>query len=283
MIGLGLSIALVGAFGYALGAAVQQREAAVLGATLELTRRLRWWVGGIIGFTGACLHAVALSFAPLTVIQPVGVATLVFAVPLAAWLHGRRPLRLEIIGSLVVAAGLLLLMLLIPTHHKVPVLGHGSAIGFIATVGIIVAICLAVASRLHGSARALVLSVGAGVVTATVSTFVRVVGANLTRDFATVLHWFTVAIPLLLIGAVVLLQKSYAVGHFGVAYAGVQVVDPITSVTAGVVLLGEQLPVGLGSVALALVAASLVIAGTVTLAKLTPDHTRKEPVGSSAM
>lgn len=77
---LGVSIALLGALGYALGAALQQYEAVADGATLKLVRRPRWWIGGAIGFAGAALHAVALSFAPLIVVQPVSVTTLVFAV-----------------------------------------------------------------------------------------------------------------------------------------------------------------------------------------------------------
>ncbi|GAA3425375.1 hypothetical protein GCM10018953_25580 [Streptosporangium nondiastaticum] len=60
----GVTIALVGALGYALGAALQQFEAVTEGASLKLMRRPRWWIGGIIGFTGASLHAVALSLAP---------------------------------------------------------------------------------------------------------------------------------------------------------------------------------------------------------------------------
>jgi drug/metabolite transporter (DMT)-like permease len=277
MIWLGVSIALVGALGYALGAALQQFEAVSEGATLKLVKRPRWWIGGVIGFTGACLHAVALSFAPLVVVQPVSVATLVFAVPLAAMLHGRRPHRAEIIGSIAVAAGLLGLMLLIPTHNVTPSLSTRGALGLIGCVGVVVAVCFLIARWQKGPLKALFMAIGAGSVTATVSTFVRVVGGGLGGDFARLLHWFTVAIPVLLVCAVVLLQKSYAVGYFGIAYAGVQVVDPITSVLAGAVLLGEPLPSGAGNVIPALLAAAVLIAGTITLGRLTPDHSHPAP------
>ncbi|GLW12311.1 hypothetical protein Misp01_74390 [Microtetraspora sp. NBRC 13810] len=274
MIWAGVGIALIGALGYALGAALQQFEAVAEGASLKLVRRPRWWVGGIIGFTGACLHAVALSFAPLVVVQPVSVATLVFAVPLAAFLHGRRPHRGEIFGSIAVAGGLLGLMLLVPHQVSTPRLGDGAALGFLACVGVIVLVCQLVARRLTGAVKALVLSVGAGAVTAAVSTFVRVVGGGMGGDLGRLVHWFTLLIPALLICAVVLLQKTYEVGCFGVAYAGVQVVDPITSVIAGVVLLGEPLPTGVASVVPALLAAGVLVAGTVALGRLAPDHTR---------
>ncbi|MCG5212751.1 DMT family transporter [Streptosporangium sp. KLBMP 9127] len=279
MIWVGVSIALVGALGYALGAALQQFEAVRDGATLKLIRRPRWVIGGIIGFTGACLHAVALSFAPLVAIQPVSVATLVFAVPLAAMMYGRRPRRAEILGSIAVAGGLIGLMLLVPHEVSTPYLSDGGALGFLACVGGIVVVCHLVARKASGPAKALLLSIGAGAVTATVSTFVRVVGGGLGGDFSRLLHWFSAVIPVMLIFAVVLLQKSYAVGYFGIAYAGVQVVDPITSVLAGAILLGEPLPVGASTAIPALLAAAVLVAGTITLGRLTPDkHVQPAPV-----
>jgi drug/metabolite transporter (DMT)-like permease len=276
-------IALVGALGYALGAALQQFEAVSAGATLALVRRPRWWIGGVIGFAGASLHAVALSVAPLVAVQPVSVATLVFAVPLAAMLHGRRPRRAEIAGSLAVAAGLLGLMLLVPAHNVTPVLSDRAALGLLGCIALVVAVTFLAARRVRGPLKALLMAIGAGSVTATVSTFVRVVGGGLEGDLSRLLHWFTVVIPVMLVCAIVLLQKSYAVGYFGIAYAGVQVVDPLTSVAAGALLLGESLPTSAGKAIPALLAAGVLIAGTVTLGRLAPDHTsRAEPTEEHA-
>ncbi|GAA0950846.1 DMT family transporter [Nonomuraea longicatena] len=275
---VGLAVALAGALGYALGAALQQYEAVAEGATLKLVKRPRWWIGGIIGFTGACLHAVALAYAPLIMVQPISVATLVFAVPLAAFMYGRRPYKAEIFGSIAVAVGLLWLMLLVdPDHDVTPRLSTPAALGFLGVIGVIVLISQIWASRVQGANKALLLALGAGVVTASVSTFVRVVGGGLEGDLSRLLHWFTLAIPTLLICAVVLLQRSYAVGYFGIAYAGVQVVDPITSVLAGAVLLGEPLPTDPATAVPALLAAALTIGGTITLGRLAPDHSKKTP------
>jgi drug/metabolite transporter (DMT)-like permease len=278
MIWIAVSIALVGALGYALGAALQQYEAVTQGASLKLVKRPRWWLGGVIGFTGACLHAVALAFAPLVIVQPVSVATLVFAVPFAALLHGRRPHRLEILGSVAVTVGLLGLILLVPHHDVPPHLTSRAAIGFIACVVAVVLVCHLLARGVTGPTRALVLSVGAGTATGSVSTFVRVVGGGLGGDLSRLVHWFTLAVPVLLVFAVVLLQKTYAVGYFGIAYAGVQVVDPITSVLAGVLLLGEPLPAGPAAAVPALLAAALLVVGTVLLGRLAPDRGRPQDI-----
>ncbi|MEV4169890.1 DMT family transporter [Nonomuraea sp. NPDC049709] len=272
---VGMLIALAGALGYAFGAALQQYEVVAEGASLRLVKRPRWWVGGIISFTGACLHAVALSFAPLVAVQPISVATLVFAVPLAAFMYGRKPYRAEILGSIAVAVGLLWLMLLVPSHNVTPRLSDGAALGFVAVIAVVTLATQVLASRVHGASKALLLSVGAGAVTASVSTFVRVVGGGMEGDWGRLLHWFTLAVPVLLICAVVLLQRSYAVGYFGIAYAGVQVIDPITSVMAGAILLGEPLPTSPSTAVPALMAGALTIAGTITLGRLAPDHHAK--------
>ncbi|MEU7892683.1 hypothetical protein AB0B45_07430 [Nonomuraea sp. NPDC049152] len=274
---VGLIIALAGALGYAVGAALQQFEAVAEGASFKLVKRPRWWIGGIIGFTGASLHAVALSFAPLVVVQPVSVATLVFAVPLAAYLYGRKPYKAEVLGSIAVAVGLLWLTLLVPHTDVTPKLSTPAALGFLAVIGLIVLVANMAAARSTGATKALLLSVGAGVVTASVSTFVRVVGGGLHGDFSRLIHWFTLVIPTMLVFAVILLQRSYAVGYFGIAYAGVQVIDPITSVLAGAILLGEPLPTSPSTAVPALLAAALTIGGTITLGRLAPDQSRPLP------
>lgn len=269
---VGISIALVGALGYALGAALQQFEAVSEGASLRLMKRPRWWVGGIISLTGAGLHAVALSLAPLIAVQPISVATLVFAVPLAALLHGRRPHRAEISGSIAVAVGLLGLLLLVPVHPVRPDMTVREALGFLGVVGLVIVATHLLGRRMTGSAKALMLSVAAGAMTASVSTFVRVVGGNFDGDLGSLLTGFTFVIPVLLICAAVLLQKTYEVGYFGMSYAAVQVVDPITSILAGVTLLDEGVPTGWVNVIPALLATAVLVWGTIILGRLSPDQ-----------
>ena len=268
---LGVVIAFAGAFCYALGAAVQQLDAVELGATRALMRRPRWWIGGVISFSGACLHAVALSMAPLTIIQPISMTTLVYAVPLAAKLHGRRPRRAELFGSLAVAIGLCGLMLMVPVHDVTPSLTDGAAIGFLTVVIAVVIGTQLWGRRVRGPVRALVFALGAGVATGTVSTFVRLVGAGMQQDLTALLHWFTLVVPAMLVVATVLLQKSYAVGYFGIAYAAAQVADPIASVLAGASLLGEPLPDQTGLIAPALACAALMVGGTVALGRNATD------------
>lgn len=269
----GVIIAFAGAFGYALGAAIQQLDAVRLGANRALMRQPRWWIGGAISFTGACLHAVALAFAPLTIIQPISMTTLVYAVPLAAKFHGRKARKAELLGSAAVSVGLAGLMLMIPIHEAgTPVLTDELALWFLGAVLLIVLVSQVVGQRVGGPVKALVFAIGAGVATGTVSTFVRLVGAGLQEDWGNLIHWFTLVVPTMLIIATILLQRSYAVGYFGIAYAAAQVADPVASVLAGAGLLGEPLPSDPLLIAPAAACGALLIIGTVALGRNAPDH-----------
>ncbi|ADD44044.1 hypothetical protein [Stackebrandtia nassauensis] len=277
---LGVLIAFVGAFSYALGAAIQQLDAVKLGANRALLKQPRWWIGGAISFLGACLHAVALIMAPLTIIQPISMTTLVYAVPLAAKLHGRKPRRAELLGSVAVSIGLAGLMAMIPlSDNKTPTLDSGPAIGFLVGVLAFVAVTQFIGSRATGPHRALFYALGAGVATGTVSTFVRLVGAGASEDFAQLFHWFSLVVPSMLILATILLQRAYAIGYFGIAYAVAQVSDPVASVLAGAGLLGEPLPTNPSLFVPALLCGALLIAGTIVLGRNAPDTGHvKEPV-----
>ncbi len=79
-----------------------------------------------------------------------------------------------------------------------------------------------------------------------------------------------------------LLQKSYEVGYFGIAYATVQIVDPITSITAGTVLLGEPLPTGVGQVVPRWWPPRSSSGARITLSRLAPDHSPGDRRGQAA-
>ncbi len=279
---LGVVIALVGAFAYALGASIQHLDAVELGATPKLMRRTRWWIGGGVSFAGAGLHALALAMAPLTVIQPISMTTLVYAVPLAAKLYGRKPGRRELMGALGVAVGLAGLMMLMPVQDSKPQLADSVAVVFLSGVLAFVAVTLIVGRKMPGRWRAFTYAMGAGIATGTVSTFVRLVGAGLGEDFGSIVHWFTIVVPVMLIIATFMLQTSYAVGYFGIAYTASQVFDPVISVLAGASLLGEPLPSDPRLAIPAALCGILLVTGTVVLGRHTPYASGNKTLSPSA-
>ncbi|HLU75405.1 MAG TPA: DMT family transporter [Nonomuraea sp.] len=265
-------IALVGSLFFALGAALQQFEAAGTDqpGMVALLRRPRWLLGGVSIVAGGGLHVVALGLGPLTVVQPMGVASLLFALPIAATLHGRRPATSELAAASLVAAGLVGLVLLVPESHGPVRLDPAELFTLLGVSGAAALLLWAGARAAAPAGRAALLATAAGVLYGATATLVRVLmdgGWN----------WaYLVALPVPVLLALVMLQRAYGVGRFGVSFAALQIADPITAVAFGALLLGEPLPTGLAPV----VAAAVAAAGTVALARTTPLETRSPRAGT---
>lgn len=263
---LAAAIALVGSLFFALGAALQQFE--VFGTAKprlrELLRRPRWLLGGLSIVTGGGLHIVALGLGPLTIVQPMGVASLLFALPIAGALHHRKPTGKELAAAATVAAGLIGLVVLVPEHDGPTYLSPTGAATLLAVAGIS-ALLLWTASRVASPAgRAALLATSSGVLYGATATLMRVLvdgGWN---------WWYVLALPLPALLALMLLQRAYAVGHFGVSFASLQIADPLTAVAFGALLLHEPLPQGF----VPILAAALTAAGTVALARTSPMQIR---------
>ena len=74
------------------------------------------WVAGIVADgVSALLHVVALSFGPITLVQPLGVTGLLFAMPIVAVLRRQRISARDLSAALVVLAALSVLLALLPT------------------------------------------------------------------------------------------------------------------------------------------------------------------------
>ncbi|GAA1281346.1 hypothetical protein Psi02_37080 [Planotetraspora silvatica] len=282
MTALAAGVALLGSLFFALGAVLQQHEAARFQTPrmLVLLRRPAWLAGAAASAAGATLHIVALSLGPLSVVQPMGVASLLFALPIAAAMHGRSPGRGELAAACLVSIGLMGLVLLVPPSSQTPQLTNAGAVAMLTAIGLAALACFGLARFSAGAVRSALLAVAAGVLYGATATFTHVVvggaGDNL---------WLLAALPLPAVPALMLIQRAYAApagpdapgaksgsgergrGHFGVAFATLQVADPLTAVTCGAALLGEPLP---DHTAIAVAFALVAGAGIAMLARTTP-------------
>ncbi len=256
-------VALGAALLFALGAALQQFEAAreQRPRLRDLVRRPRWLASGATILVGGGLHILALGLGPLTIVQPMGVASLLFALPIAAALRGRKVRGRELLGAAAVAAGLLLLIWWVPRPSgqiRLTPAGVGIVLATAAALTLLVgAIARVVASSAF---RAAALATIAGVLLGTTATLVRAVIAS---DLP---WWYPLGAPLLALPALFILQRAYAAGHFGVSFASLLISDPITAVAFGALLLGEPIPAGPVTV----VAAALAVCGVIVLARTSP-------------
>ncbi len=275
MVGVSVLIALVGACCMALGSALQERDAirapggsvARPGLLVYLLRSPRWLVGTGAAAAGVTLHLVALSGAPLTIIQPIGVTGLVFAIVLSALLNGRRVQPDQILAGVAVTVGLVGVLWLFPHTSIPPALSLPDALtlaGIVVVAGIGTYL---LAPRVPAGPRGVLLATVGGAALGTTSAFARVVASAAATNPAAVISWLTVlAVGIACFGAL-LQQNAYRTGHFAAAYATLLVADPVIGAGIGVVLLGEEIPTTPAGQLVATAAAGCVIAGTAVLAR----------------
>jgi len=115
---LAVPMALVGAGSFAVSSVLQQRDARDAPAEeslswrliADLLRRPMWLIGMGCTLLGFALQAMALSFAPVAVVEPLIATELVLALPLAGRLRKLRLGRREWLGAAAVSAGVAMFM-----------------------------------------------------------------------------------------------------------------------------------------------------------------------------
>ena len=101
-----VALALTAALLFALGTVLQQRAGLQTpprgsGARLlvEMARRRVWLAGIAADALGFAAQAAALTIGRLTVVQPLLAASVVFALPLGAWITAQRVRRRDIAAA----------------------------------------------------------------------------------------------------------------------------------------------------------------------------------------
>ncbi len=273
-----LAAALASALFYAVAAALQQHEASEDptgdGLVWHLCRRPRWVAGIAAMAAGAGLHTLALSVGPLALVQPIGSASLLFALPLGARLHQRPMRRRDWWAAVAVAIGLTLFLHVarIRGHH--PHLSNSATMVLVTATAVSIAICTTWARHRTGPRRAVALAAAAGIAFGASSALVRAIGAHVVAAGAPALIcWPTLALAAVAPAGFVLCQHAYRDGSLGAALSTMTVIDPISAIAFAAGLLGETIHTGILGAVAATVAAALVVTGIVVLSgDQTPQH-----------
>jgi drug/metabolite transporter (DMT)-like permease len=255
------------AIAYAVAALIQARYAHL--TVLQLAKVPMLWVALALNGLGAALHVTSLGFGPLSLIQPLGVLTLVIAVPLAAMNAKRRVTRLELTGMTSTVIGLAGLALIITTSGVAETLTSAELTGLL--VATVAALTLLSFLGSRPGASSLWEAVAGGIAYSVCSALCQTVVVTIGDGGAgTLLEPFTIvaviAIVVFAIAATVLTQRSYRDG-LGAPLAVTNLVNPATAATIGVVFLGETLATSEVEVVLAVGCAILAAFGVAQLAR----------------
>jgi hypothetical protein len=266
--------ALAASLCYAVGAALQQHQASRAatgrlvhpGLLWQVVRRPVWLAGFAVMLTGEVLHVLALAWAPLAVVQPIGVTTVLFALPVGAVVARARPHLRELTAATITVGGLAALLAGMHVSTAPPALADRDLALLIPVVGGGLGVLVALALRSSAGVRTVLLACNAGAMFGTTAALVRLLTHRIAIDGAAgLVGWATpVAVATAVMG-MLLEQAAYKSGQLGVAVGGYTVTDPLVAVAVGAWLLHQ--PARFEHPLLSVAEALTVVAGVVLLAR----------------
>jgi hypothetical protein len=217
---------------------------------------------------GEVLHVLALAWAPLAVVQPIGVTTVLFALPIGALVARRRPRLPELAAAAVTVAGLAALLTGMKVSTAEPALsGHDLAV-LAPAVGGGLAVLTGVALRASGALRTLLLGCGSGAAFGVTAALVRLLTHRVElHGVSGLVGWVTPVVAVTAVAGLLLEQGAYKSGHLGVAVAGYTVTDPLVAVALGAWVLHQ--PARASHPLVAAAEALVVMTGVILLARAT--------------
>ncbi len=242
-------LSLASAASYGLAAVLQHRAAIRTapelsmrpGLLVHLAQRPMWLIGNALDGVGYLFQFLALRRGSLSLVEPILVLSLVFALPVAARLDHRRVLPSELVSTGVVSVGLALFL-----GVARPGLGHPDASGEMWTVLTIV-IVLACGTAVLGARRgsrsraAVLLGAGSGVAFGYVAALTERTGHLLDAGVVhTLATWVPYAMVIGAVGALLLTQSAFHAGALRLSLPTLTVAQPLVAVAIGLGFFGEH-------------------------------------------
>ncbi len=259
---------------FAVAAVLQQREASVrpegesgsfklLGA---LARRRVWLAGIGMAVLSYAFQSVALATGPLSLVQPIIISEILFAIPIAArFKHvdiGRRTWA----GAAAVVVGLAVALGMAAPHGGDPRASLGEWLMVTGAVTGLVLVALAVRERVGGVVRASMLAAAAASVMGTQSALLDLTIENL-RDGPVALFtaWQTYLLVVASFVGLMLIQSAFQEGPLAASLPVIDAVEPAVAVAIGILLFDEALASETWRLVAAGVGAALAVVGIWTL------------------
>jgi drug/metabolite transporter (DMT)-like permease len=281
-------IAFLAAVLFGVSTAFQHRSAGLvsdgtragerLGGFMARTfRHPLWIIGAIADIGGFALHALALRVGPLTVVQPVLVSSIVFAVVLRELLESRWPRRSELVWAIALTIGLVLFLTISAPDGRVDQAPDGVPA---IVVGVVIAVCVlgffVCGRRYTGSVASALLGTAAGLSYAAVAGLLKEDMSLLNRGVGGLVgSWPLYA--LIAVGAfgIVLTQLAYRAGPLSSSLPIIMTVDALVSLVIGASVFDEGFRNGAVDLLGETAGLALMLAASVGLTRSSPEPARR--------
>ncbi len=285
---LAVGLVLIGSFCFALSAHLQHRavdthlggnagkEQMSFRSFLQAVRNPRWLGGLALLGVSAVFQILALSMAPLSVVQPLGLLAFPWSVLLAAratrtWV----PPRTQLAVAVTVAATLAFTV--VTSLHATAasdLIIRRVIIGALV-VYVVVGLFSFLGSRGHFAWRCLFWSSGGalfyGLEASLVKSIIEYVRSH-QWPYSAAIYGIVAA---LIVGAVAagwLIQQGYATGPAEIVVGSMTVTSPVVAVAFGILVLGEGVGITPGAAAQMMVLGAIAIAGVIALTRFHPTY-----------
>jgi uncharacterized membrane protein len=264
---LSVLLSLVSAVAYAGGAIVQEQVAASsTGVQYAPLRRPAWWAAVGLNGLGGLLHVVALACGPLSLVQPLGALTIVFALPMAALFVGRRAGATAWRGAIMATVGLAGLLSLVGASDAQSLDTAQRVTVAVVTAGAIVTLMIAGrAAQRHPAVRSVLLATASGIAFGMSSVFTKTVAVDWTGGVSAADLPSLAVIGVLATAGMLLSQASYRGAGLAAPLAVLTVANPVVAAVVGITMFGESFRYGTTGTALALSCGVVAAGGLILL------------------
>lgn len=254
---------------------------------LKLFKVPKWVIGLALVFSGAAIHLAALTFAPVSVVQPVGILAVPWSVLLASKIHKHRigaHLWRWVGVTVLGVVGFTVFSSLFATGDKY--VSFSAMLWSFIVVCLICAVLSFFATRAVAWAKAILWSSVGAIFYGLASGFMKASMNLIQKHDHSLTSWqfiATVAMMLLCyaMGAW-MIQQGYASGPAEITVGTMTTVDPFVAVVFGLVVLGEGLGMGIGPVIGMVVTGGIAVWGVAMLSKDHPDAVEERERAAAA-
>ncbi|MGB3770566.1 MAG: DMT family transporter [Rhodococcus sp. (in: high G+C Gram-positive bacteria)] len=270
---LAVLLSLVAALLFACAAVAQQRAASAVRDGRSLVSGLvtspRWWAGVIGDLGGYLVQVAALVVGSVTVVQPLLVSMLLFALPLAAKYSGLRMRRATWLSAVGLTGALIVFVVV-----GDPTEGNADAplsMWALPLAGVVTVALLATLAGLmvpSAGRSALLLGIGGGTLFGVAVAFTKYVSDLVESDpIASLTAWQTYALVASGVAGFYLQQRAFQAGPLAASLPAVTICEPLSAVFLGIVVLDERLRTDGPRAAIVVAAVAVMIATTVVLSR----------------
>lgn len=276
-------LALVAALLFALATVLQQRvamraddrQARSPWFMLRLARSPVWVAGIALTWIGYGFHVAALSGGEIVVVQPILAMTMVFALPIGAWLSSQLLSGRDLSAALLAGAGLAAFLL---TSEPQAGLAHPGALAWLAWGGgslLLAALLTTAGFRRSPNLKAALVGTAAGVLFALHGVITKEFTEELGSGIGALLgNWTLWAVLLVALISMAVSQIALQAGDLAPAVSSESVIDPLVSVLLGVGLFQEAIHSTASGHLVSLLALAAMLSGVGFLAAREGDRMR---------